>query len=70
MTSSPDSRGLLGVLSVALGSFVLVLSEFLPIGLLPAIASGLHVSIGTAGLMVVATGLAGAVAALVVTVFT
>jgi predicted MFS family arabinose efflux permease len=63
-------RGWVAVLSVALGSFVLVLSEFLPIGLLPAIADDLGVSIGTAGLMVVTTGLAGAVAAPVVTVFT
>lgn len=60
----------LAVLSVALGSFVLVLSEFLPIGLLPAIADGLRVDVGTAGLMVVATGLVGAVAAPVVTVLT
>ncbi|UFS59654.1 MFS transporter [Subtercola endophyticus] len=58
------------MLSVALGSFVLVLSEFLPIGLLPSIASDLNVNIGTAGLMVVATGLVGAVAAPVVTVAT
>lgn len=65
-----DKRGWLGVLSVALGSFVLVLSEFLPIGLLPAIADDLNVSIGTAGLMVVVTGLVGAVAAPVVTVLT
>jgi predicted MFS family arabinose efflux permease len=63
-------RGWVAVLSVALGSFVLVLSEFLPIGLLPAIADDLGVSIGTAGLMVVTTGLAGAIAAPVVTVFT
>jgi predicted MFS family arabinose efflux permease len=63
-------RGWLGVLSVALGSFVLVLSEFLPIGLLPAISADLNVSIGTAGLMVVATGLMGAVAAPAVTVLT
>ncbi|WP_144715284.1 MFS transporter [Curtobacterium pusillum] len=70
MTSSAERRGWLSVLSVALGSFVLVLSEFLPIGLLPAIASDLDVSIGTAGLMVVATGLVGAVAAPVVTVLT
>ncbi len=55
---------------MALGSFVLVLSEFLPIGLLPSIASDLHVGIGTAGLMVVATGLTGAVAAPAVTVAT
>ena len=65
-----DRRGWVAVLSVALGSFTLVLSEFLPIGLLPAIADELGVSIGTAGLMVVTTGLAGAVAAPVVTVLT
>lgn len=70
MTQTSERRGWLGVLSVALGSFVLVLSEFLPIGLLPSIAADLHVSIGTAGSMVVATGLAGAVAAPVVTVLT
>ena len=68
--SFSDRRGWLGVLSVALGSFVLVLSEFLPIGLLPSIAADLHVSVGTAGLMVVATGLAGAVSAPVVTIAT
>lgn len=70
MTSPAERRGWLSVASVALGSFVLVLSEFLPIGLLPAIASDLDVGIGTAGLMVVATGLVGAVAAPVVTVLT
>jgi predicted MFS family arabinose efflux permease len=70
MTSSAASRGWLSVTSVALGSFVLVMSEFLPIGLLPAIADDLDVGIGTAGLMVVATGLVGAVAAPVVTVLT
>jgi predicted MFS family arabinose efflux permease len=65
-----DRRGWVAVLSVALGSFVLVLSEFLPIGLLPAIAADLHISVGTAGLMVVATGIMGAIGAPVVTVFT
>lgn len=70
MTSSAARRRWLSVTSVALGSFVLVLSEFLPIGLLPAIADDLDVGIGTAGLMVVATGLVGAVAAPVVTVLT
>lgn len=70
MTSSAARRGWLSVTSVALGSFVLVLSEFLPIGLLPAIADDLDVGIGTAALMVVATGLVGAVAAPVVTVLT
>ncbi len=70
VTSSTERRGWLGVLSVALGSFVLVLSEFLPIGLLPAIATDLDVGIGVAGLMVVATGLVGAFAAPLVTVAT
>lgn len=65
-----ERRGWVAVLSVALGSFVLVLSEFLPIGLLPAIADDLHISVGTAGLMVVATGLTGAIGAPIVTVFT
>ncbi|MHA3701053.1 MFS transporter [Jatrophihabitans sp. YIM 134969] len=63
-------RGWLAVASVALGSFAIVLSEFLPIGLLPAIADGLDVSISTAGLMVVVTGLLAAVAAPAVTVLT
>ena len=65
---SAARRGRLGVASVALGSFAIVLSEFLPVGLLPAIASGLDVPVGTAGLMVVVTGLLAAVAAPAVTV--
>ncbi|MEA9987039.1 MULTISPECIES: MFS transporter [Subtercola] len=65
-----DRRGWIAVLSVALGSFVLVLSEFLPIGLLPAIAADLNISVGTAGLVVVATGLTGAIGAPLVTVVT
>ena len=65
-----DRRGWVAVWSVALGSFVLVLSEFLPIGLLPAIADDLQISIGIAGLLVVATGLMGAIGAPVVTVLT
>lgn len=59
-----------GVTAVAVGSFGTVLSEFLPIGLLPSISRDLGVSIGTAGLMVVVTGLAAAVAAPLVTVAT
>ncbi|MER6685697.1 hypothetical protein [Streptomyces olivaceoviridis] len=42
---------------------MLVLSEFLPVGLLPAIGDSLHVNTGTAGLLVVVPGLAAAVAA-------
>ncbi len=69
-TNTSERRGWLGVLSVALGSFVLVLSEFLPIGLLPAISADLGIGVGTAGLMVVATGLTAAVSSPVVTVLT
>ncbi|PPF77525.1 MFS transporter [Subtercola sp. Z020] len=63
-------NGWFGVTAVAVGSFGTVLSEFLPIGLLPSISGDLGVSIGVAGLMVVVTGLAAAVAAPVVTVAT
>jgi predicted MFS family arabinose efflux permease len=60
-------RGWLAVTSVAIGSFAMVLSEFLPIGLLPSIASELKISVGTAGLMVVATAVVAAISAPVVT---
>jgi predicted MFS family arabinose efflux permease len=58
----------LAVLSVAIGSFALVTTEFLPIGLLPSIAATLHVSEGTAGLMVTTPGILGALAAPLLTV--
>ncbi|WNI18467.1 MFS transporter [Actinacidiphila sp. ITFR-21] len=51
------------VVSVAFCSFSLVLSEFLPIGLLSDISDGLRVSPGTAGLLVVVPGLTAAIAA-------
>jgi predicted MFS family arabinose efflux permease len=53
----------MAVLSLALGAFVIVTTEFIPVGLLPTIASGLHVSIGAAGLMVLVPGLTAAIAA-------
>ncbi|NMO55346.1 MFS transporter [Actinoplanes sp. TBRC 11911] len=58
----------LAVTAVAACSFSLVLSEFLPIGLLTDIADGLDVSAGTAGLLVVMPGLAATVAAPAATV--
>ena len=58
----------LAVFSVALGAFVVVTCEFLPIGLLTHIASGLHVTDGVAGLMVTIPGLVAAVAAPVMTI--
>ena len=56
-------RGWLAVASLAFGTFTMVTSEFLPIGLLPMIARGLHASDGAAGLMVTIPGLVAAVAA-------
>ncbi len=66
--SDSPLRSWLAVLSVALGAFVVVTSEFLPIGLLTDIASGLGVSDGTAGLMVSIPGMVAAVAAPVMTI--
>lgn len=58
----------LAVLSVALGAFVFVTSEFLPIGLLTQISAGLRVSHGTAGLMVTIPGLVATFAAPLMTI--
>jgi predicted MFS family arabinose efflux permease len=58
----------LAVLTVAVGAFALVTTEFLPVGLLPAIAASLHVSEGVAGLMVTVPGLLGTVSAPLITV--
>ena len=67
--SDPSAfRSWLAVISVSLGSFVLVTSEFLPIGLLTQISSSLRISDGTAGLMVTVPGLVAAVAAPAMTI--
>lgn len=52
-----------GVVSLAIGSFALVTSEFLPVGLLPAIATSLGITTGQAGLMVTMPGLVAAASA-------
>lgn len=57
------ARGWLSVGAVALGAFVLVMTETLPVGLLPQIADGLHVSVGLAGLTVLIPGFSAALAA-------
>jgi MFS family permease len=51
------------VVAIALGSFALVFSEVIPVGLLADISGRLRVSIGTGGLMVVVPAVAAAVAA-------
>ncbi|MEU6669277.1 MFS transporter [Streptomyces sp. NPDC046727] len=53
----------LAVSAVALGTFLLVTAEQLPIGLLTSVGSALSVSEGTAGLMVTVPSLVAAVAA-------
>ena len=62
--AEPGSRrGWASVGAVALGAFVIVMTETLPVGLLPHIADGLHVSLGLAGLMVLVPGFSAAVSA-------
>jgi predicted MFS family arabinose efflux permease len=51
------------VAAIALGSFALVFSEVIPVGLLADISGHLRVSVGTGGLMVVVPAAAAAVAA-------
>ena len=60
---SLDRDRWVAVWSVALGAFALVFSEVIPVGLLPHISSGLGVSVGLAGLMVVVPAVTAAVAA-------
>lgn len=63
VTEPGSRRGWASVGAVALGAFVVVMTETLPVGLLPKIAEGLHVSLGLAGLMVLVPGLSAAVSA-------
>ncbi|MEU1994539.1 MFS transporter [Nocardia gamkensis] len=60
-------RGWLGVGAVTAGTFTVVTSEMLPVGLLTPIGSALRVSEGRAGLALTVTGLVAAVSAPVVT---
>ncbi|NRQ33315.1 MFS transporter [Nonomuraea sp. NN258] len=60
----------LAVFSVAVGTFALVTSEMLPVGLLTSIAATLGVSDGTAGLMMSAPGLVAAISAPVLAIAT
>jgi predicted MFS family arabinose efflux permease len=53
----------LAVASVAVGIFTLVTAEQLPVGLLAPISSALHVSEGTAGLLVAVPGIVAGIAA-------
>jgi predicted MFS family arabinose efflux permease len=56
-------RGWVSVGAVALGAFVIVMTETLPVGLLPQIADGFGIALGPAGLIVLVPGFAAAVTA-------
>ena len=66
--ATPTRAAWLAVLSVAVGSFALVTTEFLPVGLLPSIAAELGVTEGIAGMMVTVPGIVAAFAAILVTI--
>lgn len=60
----PSTRRIwLAISTLALGAFVLVASEFLPVGIVPVVAADLNLSLGTAGLMILVPGLVAAIAA-------
>jgi predicted MFS family arabinose efflux permease len=56
-------RGWTSVGALALGAFIIVMTETLPVGLLPDMADGFDVSVSAAGLMVLAPGISSAVSA-------
>lgn len=60
---APEKSRWLAVSAVALGTFLLVTAEQLPIGLLTSVGSALSVSEGTAGLMVTVPSIVAAFAA-------
>ena len=70
LTPIPTSilRQWLAILSVAIGAFALVTSEFLPVGVLNEVSRDLSISIGQAGLMISLPGVVAALAAPLVTV--
>lgn len=61
--SNASTRGWLSVVAVSFGTFALVTSELMPIGLLPKIAAGVSTAAGDVGLTVTIPGLVAAFAA-------
>jgi predicted MFS family arabinose efflux permease len=62
-TRAGEDNAWAAVVAIALGSFALVFSEVIPVGLLGDISGHLGVSVGTGGLMVVVPAVTAAVAA-------
>lgn len=71
-TDNPDSSSVLkswlAILSVSIGAFALVTSEFLPVGILNEVSADLGITAGHAGLMITLPGIIGAFAAPLLTV--
>ncbi|WP_434606329.1 MFS transporter [Pseudomonas sp. D2-30] len=63
MNAEHSSTSWLSVAAVGIGAFVLVTTEFLPVGLLPQVAEEFGISEGQTGLMVTLPGLFAAVTA-------
>lgn len=61
--TASDRQSWLAVLSVAVGSFAFVATEYMPVGVLPQIARELGVTPGTAGLMTTTPGFIAAISA-------
>lgn len=72
LSHDPEAASLLrqwlAILSVAIGAFALVTSEFLPVGVLNEVSRDLGISVGHAGLMITLPGVVAALAAPLVTV--
>lgn len=67
---SPNTEGnWYAVITLSITAFILVTSEFLPIGVLNAISQDLHVSVGTAGLVITLPAIMGAFAAPLISVW-
>ena len=62
-TQTSRAPSWLAVLSVAVGAFAFVATEYLPVGLLPSISRDLGITPGTAGLMVTTPGVVAAISA-------
>ncbi|RJO74977.1 MFS transporter [Nocardia panacis] len=63
LAPTSSRRGWWAVATLALGTFTVVTSEMLPVGLLTPMSADLNVSAGTAGLAMTETGLVAAVSA-------
>lgn len=67
--TNPNQGNWYAVMTLSITAFILVTSEFLPIGVLNAIAQDLNISVGTAGLVITLPGVMGAFAAPLISVW-